>query len=1175
MTALPRPAYQLSDADRRARAERVAALKAALKARVLVLDGAMGTMLQNKNLKAADFGGAQYEGCNEYLVITRPEVIQSIHEQYFAAGADITETDTFGATPLVLGEFELSDKAHEINVKAVHLARAAADKFSTPDKPRWVAGSIGPTTRAISVTGGITFEELVDQFEVQAFALLEGGVDYLLLETCQDTRNIKAAIVGIQKAFARANDSVPVAVSGTIEPMGTMLAGQTVDSLATSLEHLDLLYLGLNCATGPEFMTDHVRTLATMSRFPVSCVPNAGLPDENGHYLETPEMVARVLRRFGEAGWLNVVGGCCGTHAGHIEVMVKAVQGLKPHEVNPPLRSRLSGVDSLEVEDVRPIIVGERTNVIGSKKFKELIVAGQFDDASEIARAQVKKGAHLIDVCLANPDRDELDDMRRFLEVVVKKVRVPLMIDSTDADVIALALTYSQGKAIINSVNLEDGLERFEHVVPLARKFGAALVVGCIDEVGMAVTRERKLEVAKRSFEILTKDFGMRPEDLYFDPLVFPCASGDQQYVGSAVETIEGVRLIKQHLPQCKTVLGISNVSFGLPTAGREVLNSVFLHHCVQAGLDLALVNSEKLERYSHIPEVEKTLCDDLMWNRGGDPIAPFAAHFREKKPSARAVSTNLTLDERLMGYVIEGSRDGLIADLDEKLKTTKPLDIINGPLMKGMDEVGRLFGANELIVAEVLQSAEVMKAAVSYLEPKMDKSATASRGKMVLATVKGDVHDIGKNLVEIILANNGFEVVNLGIKVPPEQLIAAVREHKPDLIGLSGLLVKSAHQMVATAEDLQRAGVKTPILVGGAALSRNFVDKNIAPAYGEGTVAYAQDAMAGLELAKQVVDPKALEKLKGELAERREKLRQEVAARPVAAPVVNTTRSKDIEVLATVPAPPDFERHVITNTPLDHIWRFVNPLMLYTRHFGLKGPAVRAFGTPEEAKLRDTEEGRKALELKAKVDEIKALMRDGVMKARSVFQFFKAGSEGNTLHLFDGKTGAKVTSFDFQRQEKAQGLCLSDYVRPLENGEPSDAVGLFVTTAGEGIRALSNELKEKGDFFRMHGVQALALESAEAYAELLHTQLRSMWGFPDKPDMTMLERFRAEYQGKRYSFGYPACPRLEDQQQLFAALRPEDIGVRLTDGCMMDPEASVSAIVFHHPQATYFALTS
>jgi 5-methyltetrahydrofolate--homocysteine methyltransferase len=1152
---------------------RIEALRATLRERVLVLDGAMGTLLQAHALKAADFGGAEYEGCNEHLCVTRPDIIQGIHADYFAAGADVTETNSFGGTPLVLGEFGLSHKAMELNVAAARLALQAARAAEAKDgRMRWVAGSIGPTTKAISVTGGITFEELVDTFAAQAEGLVVGGSDYLLVETCQDTRNVKAALLGCERAFRKLGHAVPVAVSGTIEPMGTMLAGQSVESLAASLEHVELLYLGLNCATGPEFMTDHIRSLAGMSPFPVSCVPNAGLPDENGHYLETPEMLARSLRRFCESGWLNVVGGCCGTHTGHVRALAEAVKGLTPRRDTPRPRSTLSGVDFLEVtEELRPVIVGERTNVIGSKKFKELIAAGQNEDASEIARAQVKRGAQVIDICLANPDRDELEDMRRFLEVVIKKVRVPLMIDSTDERVIEMALTYSQGKAIINSVNLEDGEERFEKVVPLARRFGAALVVGCIDETGMAVTRQRKLEVAERSLELLTKKYGMKAEDLYFDPLVFPCASGDAQYTGSAVETIEGVRLIKQRFPRCKTVLGISNVSFGLPTAGREVLNSVFLYHCVQAGLDMALVNSEKLERYPSLPEEERKLAEDLLYNRGGDPVTPFAAHFRERKPQKVQVSS-LPLEERLQRYIIEGTRDGLFADLDEAMKKYAPLDIINGPLMKGMDEVGRLFGANELIVAEVLQSAESMKAAVSHLEPHMSKAQAASRGKVVLATVKGDVHDIGKNLVEIILANNGFQVVNLGIKVPPEQLVQAVREHRPDILGLSGLLVKSAHQMVATAEDLKRAGVETPILVGGAALSRNFVDRNIAPAYGEGTVAYAQDAMSGLELAKQIVDPSAHQKLKGDLADRRAKLAQEVKERPKAS-TVSTVRSKDIAVLEKVPRPPDWERHVLTNTPLDHIWKFINPVMLYGRHLGLRGSA-RQLGTAAEAELAKTEEGRKALALKEHVEELKAFLREGRMHARSVFQFFKAASEGNRVLLFDGRTGEQKAAFDFPRQEKGEGLCLADYVKPLENGQPVDAVGMFVTTAGEGIRELSEELKARGEFLKMHAVQALALETAEGYAELLHTQLRSMWGFPDRPDMTMLERFRAEYTGKRYSFGYPACPRLEDQAGLFAALRPEEIGVRLTDGCMMEPEASVSAIVFHHPQASYFSVT-
>ncbi|MCP3104816.1 methionine synthase [Myxococcus sp. K15C18031901] len=1153
---------------------RVEALRVAMRERVLVLDGAMGTLLQNKDLKAADFGGPEYEGCNEHLVLTRPDVIEDIHARYFAAGADVTETDSFGGTPVVLNEFGLGHKALEINEASARLARKAAEAAEARDgRMRWVAGSVGPTTKAISVTGGITFEELVDNFAVQAEGLALGGSDYLLVETAQDTRNIKAALLGIQRAFRKLGYSLPVAVSGTIEPMGTMLAGQSVESLAASLEHVELLYLGLNCATGPDFMTDHLRSLSALTSAPVSCVPNAGLPDENGHYLETPEMIARSLTRFCEQGWLNVVGGCCGTHEGHIRALAQAVKGLKPRVAAARSRSTLSGVDFLEVTDeLRPVIVGERTNVIGSKKFKELIVAGQVEDASEIARAQVKRGAQVIDICLANPDREEKEDMRRFLEVVVKKVRVPLMIDSTDEDVIEMALTYSQGKAIINSVNLEDGEERFEKVVPLARRFGAALVVGCIDETGMAVSRERKLAVAERSFELLTKKYGMKAEDLYFDPLVFPCASGDAQYTGSGVETVEGVRLIKQRFPQCRTVLGISNVSFGLPTAGREVLNSVFLYHCVQAGLDMALVNSEKLERYASLPEEERKLAEDLLYNRGQDPVTPFAAHFRERKAAKVQVST-LPLEERLQRYIIEGTRDGLFADLELALAKYKPLEIINGPLMKGMDEVGRLFAANELIVAEVLQSAESMKAAVGFLEPHMSASQTATRGKVVLATVKGDVHDIGKNLVEIILANNGFQVVNLGIKVPPEQLVQAVREHRPDILGLSGLLVKSAHQMVATAEDLKRAGVETPILVGGAALSRNFVDRNIAPAYGGGTVAYAQDAMSGLDLAKQIVDPSSHERLRGELAERRVKLAQEVKERPRAEAVVVRPRSAEIRVLDTVPSAPDWDRHVLTNTPLDHIWKFINPVMLYGRHLGLRGSA-RALGTAAEAELAKTEEGRKALALKEAVEELKGLLRDGLMQARAVFQFFKAGADGNRVVLFDGTTGREAASFDFPRQDRDGGLCLSDYLRPLEKGVPTDNVAMFVVTAGSGIRELAESLKAKGEFLKMHAVQALALETAEGYAELLHTQLRSMWGTPDKPDMTMLERFRAEYAGKRYSFGYPACPRLEDQSKLFAALRPEEIGVQLTDGCMMEPEASVSALVFHHPQASYFSVT-
>ncbi|MCM0606107.1 MAG: methionine synthase [Xanthomonadaceae bacterium] len=1142
-----------------------------LKNRILVLDGAMGTALQDKNLTAKDFGGEALEGCNENLILTRPDIISSIHENYLKSGCDIIETNTFGGTPLVLDEYGLGSKTVEINKIGTELAVAACKKFDSNDKPRFVAGSIGPTTKAISVTGGITFEELIKNFYAQAKALYEGGADYFLIETCQDTRNIKACLLAIDQLNDEVDEIIPSAVSGTIEPMGTMLAGQSVDALMAALSGRDLLYLGLNCATGPEFMTDHIRSLAQNSKFRVSCVPNAGLPDENGQYLETPQMVGNIVDRFMDRGWVNVIGGCCGTHAGHIAELTKLAAKHKPRALPEIKKSFLSGVDYLEITlDLRPVIVGERTNVIGSRKFKRLIVEEKFEEAAEIARAQVKSGAHIIDVCLANPDRDEISDMKNFMDIVIKKVRAPFMIDSTDEKVLEVALTYCQGKAIINSINLEDGEERFEKVIPLAKKFGAALVVGTIDDdklAGMGVTRERKLEIAKRSYDLLVNKYGVEPEDIYWDPLVFPCATGDAQYVGSAVETIEGIRLIKEALPRTKTVLGISNVSFGLPEHGREVLNSVFLYHCVKSGLDLAIVNSEKLVRFAQITPEELKLSEDLLYNRGADPIAAFAAHFREKKVTVKVDKNLIPLDTRLANYILEGSKDGLAEDITLKLKESKPLDIINGPLMAGMDRVGKLFNENKLIVAEVLQSAEAMKAAVSLLEPFMEKNESSTRGSVLLATVKGDVHDIGKNLVDIILSNNGFRVINLGIKIPPEQLISAVRKHSPDIIGLSGLLVKSAQQMVITADDLTKAGIHTPMLVGGAALSSNFVDRQIAKNY-TGTVAYAQDAMNGLELAKTIMDPEKHEQLKSTAIIRREELAKKIGV-VVKAPEIFITdkRSSTVKDIETPPQPQDYLRHIIKNTPIESIWKFINPLMLYGRHLGIKGGVVRKLGTPEIKTLEP-----KAHEIWLAVEEVKEQYKNTpYMQPQAVYQYFHATGDGNTLTLWDDRAQNKLTEFNFPRQKKEDGLCLADYVsRDLSR---KDSVALFNVTVGKQIRELAEEMKQKGDYLKSHIIQALALESAESYAEYLHSQLRKTWGFADSPEMTMMERFQAKYRGKRYSFGYPACPRLDDQAQLFQLLNPEDIGVQLTDGFMMDPEASVSAIAFHHPDALYFSV--
>jgi len=1129
--------------------------------KILILDGAMGTMLQQANLTADDFGGEDYDGCNELLNLTRPDVIRSIHEKYLQAGADIVETNTFGATSIVLAEYNVADKDLEINIVATRLAREAVDAYSTPEWPRYVAGSMGPTTKTLSLTGGVTFDELVEAYYRQAKGMILGGADVLLLETSQDTLNVKAGGIGIRKAFEELQTELPVMLSGTIEPMGTTLAGQNIEAFYISLEHLKPVSIGLNCATGPEFMRDHLRTLSSLAQCGVSCYPNAGLPDENGHYHETPQGLAAKMRAFAEQGWLNIAGGCCGTTPEHIKAMAVALQDCKPRAQATEAVSAVSGIEVVYVEnDNRPLLVGERTNVIGSKKFRDLIAAGQYEEASDIARAQVRRGAHVIDICLADPDRNEYEDMERFLQFIAKKVKAPLMIDSTDAKVMELGLRYSQGKAILNSINLEDGLERFAEVAPLIHQYGAAVVVGTIEETGMAVTREKKLEVAKRSYDILVNQFGVKPQDIIFDPLVFPVGTGDKQYIGSAKETVEGIRLIKQAMPACKTTLGVSNVSFGLPAAGREVLNAVFLYHTTLAGLDYAIVNAEKLERYASIPEAERKLAEALLFETNDETLAAFTEFYRSKKKEVRVEASSLTLEERLARYVVEGSKDGLPDDLKLALETYAPLEIINGPLMAGMEEVGRLFNGNQLIVAEVLQSAEVMKASVSYLEPFMEKSDAAAKGKILLATVKGDVHDIGKNLVEIILANNGYEVVNLGIKVPPEQLIAACREEKPDAIGLSGLLVKSAQQMVITAQDLRDADIDVPMMVGGAALTRKFTSNRIAPEY-RGIVLYAKDAMDGLDLVNRLQNPAERDRL---VEEQQHLLEAAGTVQQPAAPKKQAALPARSAVSKTVPVhlPPDCERHILRQYPISHLQPYLNLRMLLGKHLGVRGNVDKLIESGDE----------KVLGLYGMVEDLlNDAKQQGSIAAHGVYQFFPAQSDGNQILIYDPQDHSKALErFEFPRQQEEPHLCLSDFLRPVASGE-IDYVGFLTVTAGGGIRERSAELKERGDYLRSHVLQSLALELAEAFAERIHHIMRDVWGIPDPAEMTMLERFGARYQGIRVSFGYPACPNLEDQAQLFRLLQPESIGIQLTEGFMMEPEASVSAMVFAHPEARYF----
>ncbi|WP_243526386.1 methionine synthase [Bacillus pseudomycoides] len=1122
---------------------------------ILILDGAMGTMIQQADLTAQDFGGEEYEGCNEYLVKTRPDVILDIHKAYIKAGADIIETNTFGATNIVLHDYELSHLDEELNERAACLAKQAV---SESGKEVYVAGAMGPTTKAISVTGGVTFEGLIEAYARQARGLLRGGVDVLLVETSQDMRNVKAAYLGIQQAFIEANHTVPLMISGTIEPMGTTLAGQTIEAFYLSVEHMKPLSVGLNCATGPEFMREHIRSLSDLSECYISCYPNAGLPDEDGHYHESPTSLAEKVKQFAEEGWINIIGGCCGTTPDHIRAIKASLESLKPRENHEREGHGISGLESLQYDDsMRPLFVGERTNVIGSRKFKRLVAEGNFEEAAEIARAQVKKNAHIIDICMADPDRDEVEDMENFLAEVTKVLKVPIMIDSTDENVMAKALTYIQGKGVINSINLENGEERFEKVAPLLRKYGAAIVVGTIDEAGMAVSAERKLEIAKRSYELLTMKYGIRPSDIIFDALVFPVGTGDEEYIGSAAATIEGIRLIKEALPECLTILGVSNISFGLPPTGREVLNSVFLYHATKAGLDYAIVNTEKLERYASIPEKEKELADALLFETTKETLEEFTNFYRVAKKKEAVIQETLTLDERLANYIIEGTKQGLQEDLSLALtEGRKPLDIINGPLMTGMDEVGRLFNNNELIVAEVLQSAESMKAAVAHLEPYMESSDSAKKGKVLLATVKGDVHDIGKNLVEIILSNNGYDIVNLGINVRSDRIVQEVKEKKPDIIGLSGLLVKSAQQMVATAEDLQAANIDIPIVVGGAALTRKFTDNRISPSY-NGLVLYASDAMTGLDLINRL-----------QKEEEREKMKQEKKNRHLHV-VVEKQEEKKAELPAVIeplaPAevmiPDSTKRVVLRDIPVSHLAPFLNRQMLIGHHLGLKGNVKKL--------LREGD--KRVHELNDLIDE---LLQEGQswLRPKAIYQFFPAQSDGQMIIIYDPEDHTRVLErFSFPRQGKAPHRTLGDYLRPL--GDKMDYVAFLSVTVGQGVRDIAEEWKEKGDYLRSHVIQSLALELAEGLAEKTHMLIRDRFGIPDSPEMTMEERFRTKYQGIRVSFGYPACPELSDQEKLFRLIQPEEIGISLTEGFMMEPEASVTAMVFAHPEARYFSV--
>ncbi len=1151
--------------------------------RILVVDGAMGTALEELNPSGSDFGGEDLVGCYEALNLSAPQLVEDVHRSYISAGAEIIKTNSFNGLRRTLTEYDLGYQTHKIARTAAEIARKSIEQYAE-DRRIFVMGSMGPGTKSITVTGGITFDEVVETYKEVALGLLEGNVDILLLETVQDTLNLKAALMGVKAAQLELDRSAPVAVSVTIEKGGTMLAGQNIEALYYTLSGFDLLSIGINCGTGPAMMTDHLRTLAKLSRFPVSFWPNAGLPDEDGNFNEGPEVFREVVGRFARNGYLNLAGGCCGTTPDHIRAIREAVDGVTPRPFSEDSHSpALTGAETALVDaDSRPVFVGERTNTIGSKKFKRLIAKKSWGLAAEVGRGQVRKGAMALDLCTADPERDEVSDYLNVLKPLLRKVRVPILVDTTDPAVVEAAFKTIGGKPAVNSVNLEDGGKRLRAIASLAKEYGAALVCGLIDdnpESGMAVTLERKLEVTEKIYRVLRDEFNIPDADIIFDPLVFPAGTGDPNYVDAARQTVKAIRRIKEVYSKCLTILGISNVSFGLPRAGRDVVNSVFLYECTQAGLDMAIVNTERLRRYPTIPKKERKLAEDLLFVGNVDSIAAFNHYFGDMAVKADEDEwSGFSTEEKVFRAVVEARREGLMENIDSLLWEMSPMSIVNGPLLQGMDEVGRLFGDNKLIIAEVLESAEVMKTAVDHLRHFIPGgSSPKSKGKIVLATVKGDVHDIGKNLVDIIMSNNGFEVIDLGIKVPPETIIEAVREHKPDMIGLSGLLVRSAQQMVNTATDLSAAGVGIPLMVGGAALTQKFALTKIAPAY-KGAVLYTSKAMDGLSLGNRIIDPVQLPKLikecekkrteaeKGKpLPEEKPRAKRRRPVRKIKPRVTATKPEAELEVLPSrwietdVPEPPDLEMHIEKELPSEDIFEYINVHMLYGKHLWVEGLGKR-MKNPDDVKF---------IKLQEQVKEVfEEAVWEGILVPQAVYRWFKAWSGGEQIYV-ENPDGGEVENFYFPRQRNNGDLSATDWLRPRELGD--DYINMFVITTGPDIGYKATQMRKEGRLLASHILQALALEMTEATAEWLHEKLRRDWGIGDPPSFMLEDLFKTRYRGVRLSFGYPACPVIEDQAGLFRLLKPEQIGIKLTESMMMAPEASVSAVVFHHPEGRYF----
>ncbi|MFJ9772061.1 methionine synthase [Kitasatospora sp. NPDC101157] len=1153
---------------------RANALREALATRVVVADGAMGTMLQAQDPTLEDF--QDLEGCNEVLNITRPDIVRSVHEAYFAVGVDCVETNTFGANFAALGEYDISERIFELSEAGARIAREVADAHAADGRTRWVLGSIGPGTK-LPTLGHAPYRTLRDGFQQNAAGLIAGGADALLVETSQDLLQTKAAILGSKRALAEAGLDLPVLVQVTVETTGTMLLGSEIGAALTALEPLGVDYIGLNCATGPAEMSEHLRYLAKNARIGLSCMPNAGLPvlgKDGAHYPLSPAELAEAHDVFTREYGLSLVGGCCGTTPEHLRQVVERVQGRPIARREPqPEPSAASLYQAVPFrQDTSYLAIGERTNANGSKKFRESMLAGDWQACVEIARDQIRDGSHLLDLCVDYVGRDGVADMKEIAGRLATASTLPIVLDSTEPPVLQAGLEALGGRAVLNSVNYEDGNapdSRFGKIASLAREHGAGLIALTIDEQGQARTAEAKVAIAERLIAELTTDYGIDEGSILVDCLTFTLATGQEESRRDGIETIEAIRELKRRHPGVQTTLGLSNISFGLNPAARVVLNSVFLHECVEAGLDSAIVHASKILPISRIPEDQREAALDLVYDRrrdGYDPLQRLLELFENVSTASVKASkaqelAALPLEERLQRRIIDGERNGLEADLDEALGERPALEIINDTLLAGMKVVGELFGSGQMQLPFVLQSAEVMKTAVAHLEPHMEKSESEGKGTIVLATVKGDVHDIGKNLVDIILSNNGYNVVNLGIKQPVSAILDAAQEHNADVIGMSGLLVKSTVIMKENLEELnqRKLAASYPVILGGAALTRAYVEQDLHEIY-EGEVRYARDAFEGLRLmdaliaVKRGVPGAALPELK-----QRRHARVEVAEPE---PEVNLGQIRsDVALDNALPTPPFWGDRIVKGIPFADYASWLDEDALFKGQWGLK--AARNGEGPSYEELVETE-GRPRL--RAWLDR---LQTEGWLEAAVVYGYYPANSKGDDLIVFH-EDGTERTRFTFPRQRRGRRLCLADFFRPEESGE-RDVVGLQVVTMGNRISEAANELfagNSYRDYLELHG---LSVQLAEALAEFWHARVRYELGFSGEDPQDVKDMFALKYRGARFSLGYGACPELEDRAKIAELLRPERIGVVLSEEFQLHPEQSTDAIVIHHPEAKYF----